>query len=51
MIFCKYIFECIGNSFIFNVWIVTFSEFTKTNISNNLKLPQPSPTSWLVSPI
>ena len=59
MFFCKYIFKSISNSIVFNVWIVMFLEFTKTNISNNpstlisfvaclphmmtLKPPSPSP--------
>ena len=42
MLFREYTFECISNSIVFLVWIVMFFEFTKTNISNNHKLLQPS---------
>ena len=61
MLFCKYITESISNSIVFNVWIVMFLELTniykyiqqynniKTNIYNNLKLPQLSPPLWFAS--
>ena len=51
MLFCVYIFECISNSIVFNVWIVMFLESTKTNISNNPNLLQPSSQLWLVFPM